>query len=99
MLRSIYLSSKYGNMVEEMKEDSEKMGTSTSVIQSNYVKHWKIETSTINYEKWVKRVQKQNFFLYRLLGFEKSFEKSFINAWNKSCFNLQEYVERFNLSD
>ena len=39
MLRSIYLSSKYGNMVQEMKEDSEKMGTSTSVIQSNYVKH------------------------------------------------------------
>jgi hypothetical protein len=39
MLRSIYLTSKYGNMVEEMKEDSEKMGTSTSVIQSNYVKH------------------------------------------------------------
>jgi hypothetical protein len=39
MLRSIYLSSKYGNMVQEMKEDSEKMGTSTSVIQSTYVKH------------------------------------------------------------
>ena len=39
MLRSIYLSSKYGNMVQEMKDDSEKMGTSTSVIQSNYVKH------------------------------------------------------------
>jgi hypothetical protein len=39
MLRSIYLSSKYGDMVQEMKDDSEKMGTSTSVIQSNYVKH------------------------------------------------------------
>jgi len=38
MLRSIYLTSKYGNMIEEMKDDAEAMGTSTSVIQSNYVK-------------------------------------------------------------
>ena len=38
MLRSIYLSSKYGNMVEEMKEDATSMGTSSAVITSNYVK-------------------------------------------------------------
>jgi hypothetical protein len=38
MMRSIYLSSKYGDMVEDMKEDAEKMGTSSGVIQSNYLK-------------------------------------------------------------
>ena len=38
MLRSIYLSSKYHDVLEEMKEDATSMGTSTSVIQSNYVK-------------------------------------------------------------
>jgi len=38
MMRSIYLSSKYGNVMQEMKDDSEKMGTSSSVIQSNYLK-------------------------------------------------------------
>jgi len=38
MLRSIFLSSKYGNMMEEMKSDADAMGTSTSVIQSNYIK-------------------------------------------------------------
>jgi hypothetical protein len=38
MLRSIYLSSKYGDVLEDMKEDAENMATSTAVIQSNYVK-------------------------------------------------------------
>jgi hypothetical protein len=38
MLRSIYLSSKYHDVLEEMKDDATSMGTSTSVIQSNYVK-------------------------------------------------------------
>ena len=38
MLRSIYLSSKYGNMVEEMNEDATSMGTSSAVITNNYVK-------------------------------------------------------------
>ena len=38
MLRSIYLSSKYKDVMEEMNEDATSMGTSTSVIQSNYVK-------------------------------------------------------------
>jgi hypothetical protein len=39
MLRSIYLSSKYGDVLEDMKEDAQNMATSTGVIQSNYVKH------------------------------------------------------------
>ena len=39
LLRSIYLSSKYGEVMQEMKEDVEKMGTSTSVAQSNYIKN------------------------------------------------------------
>jgi hypothetical protein len=39
MLRSIYLSSKYGEIMEEMKDDATSMGTSTNVIQTNYVKH------------------------------------------------------------
>ena len=39
MLRSIYLSSRYKDVLEDMKEDATAMGTSTSVIQSNYVKH------------------------------------------------------------
>jgi hypothetical protein len=38
MLRSIYLSSKYGDVLEDMKEDAQNMATSTAVIQSNYVK-------------------------------------------------------------
>ena len=39
MLRSIFLTSKYGEMLEDMKEDAKEMGTSSAVIQSNYVKH------------------------------------------------------------
>ena len=39
MLRSFYLSSKYGDVMQDMKEDAENMATSTAVIQSNYVKH------------------------------------------------------------
>ena len=38
MMRSFYLSSKDGDVMQEMKDDSEKMGTSSSVIQSNYLK-------------------------------------------------------------
>jgi hypothetical protein len=38
LLRSIYLSSKYGDVMEDMKSDAQDMGTSTSVIQSNYIK-------------------------------------------------------------
>jgi hypothetical protein len=38
MLRSIYLSNKYGDVMQDMKEDAENMATSTGVIQSNYVK-------------------------------------------------------------
>jgi hypothetical protein len=39
MLRSIYLSSKYGNMMDELKNDTDAMSTSVSVAQSNYIKH------------------------------------------------------------
>jgi len=39
MLRSIYLSSRYKDVLEDMKEDAAAMGTSSAVIQSNYVKH------------------------------------------------------------
>jgi hypothetical protein len=39
MLRSIYLSSKYKDVLEDMKEDATAMGTSTSIIQQTYVKH------------------------------------------------------------
>jgi len=39
MLRSIFLTSKYGEMLNEMKVDAQEMGTSSAVIQSNYVKH------------------------------------------------------------
>jgi hypothetical protein len=38
MLRSIFLSSKYGKVMEEMKHDTEAMATSTSVAQTNYIK-------------------------------------------------------------
>jgi hypothetical protein len=38
MLRSIYLSSKYGTAMEELKEDVQNMGTSTQIAQSNYIK-------------------------------------------------------------
>jgi len=39
MLRSIYLSSKYGEVMQEMKKDTDAMATSTSVAQSNYIKN------------------------------------------------------------
>jgi hypothetical protein len=38
MMRSIFLSSKYGDMMQEMKDDTQKMGTSTAVAESNYIK-------------------------------------------------------------
>ena len=38
MLRSIFLSSKYGEMMKDMVDDVETMGTSTQVAQSNYIK-------------------------------------------------------------
>jgi len=38
LLRSIFLTSKYGNMMKEMVEDTSKMGTSTNVAESNYIK-------------------------------------------------------------
>jgi len=39
MLRSIYLSSKYGDMMNELKHDTDAMATSVSVAQSNYIKN------------------------------------------------------------
>jgi len=38
MLRSIFLTDKYGSTVEEMKKDTTEMGTSTETAQSNYIK-------------------------------------------------------------
>ena len=38
MLRSIYLTEKYGDVVKEMKEDVGQMGTSTETAQNNYIK-------------------------------------------------------------
>jgi len=38
MLRSIYLTSKYGNIKEEMREDSKAMSHSVQTQQNNYVK-------------------------------------------------------------
>ena len=38
MLRNIYLTSKYSNTMNEMKNDVEKMGTSTNTAQHNYIK-------------------------------------------------------------
>jgi hypothetical protein len=38
MLRSIYLTSKYGNIKEEMQEDSKAMSHSVQTQQNNYVK-------------------------------------------------------------
>jgi hypothetical protein len=38
MMRSIFLTSKYGKVLEEMKNDATSMATSSSTIQSNYIK-------------------------------------------------------------
>jgi hypothetical protein len=38
MLRNIYLTDKYSNEMNEMKEDAAAMGTSTNTIQSQYIK-------------------------------------------------------------
>jgi hypothetical protein len=38
MLRSIYLTEKYGDTMKEMKEDVNQMGTSAETAQNNYIK-------------------------------------------------------------
>lgn len=38
MLRNIFLTSKYGDLVNELKEDTKQMGTSTGVALNNYIK-------------------------------------------------------------
>jgi hypothetical protein len=38
MLRSIYLTDKYSDKMTEMKQDAHDLGTSTNVIQNQYVK-------------------------------------------------------------
>lgn len=38
MLRRSYLTSKYSDMSDDLKEDTEKMGTSTGVANTNYIK-------------------------------------------------------------
>jgi hypothetical protein len=37
MLRNMYLSNKYGNMVEELKKDTKNMATSVDVALNNYI--------------------------------------------------------------
>jgi hypothetical protein len=39
MLRNIYLTSKYSKVMNDMKDDTEKMGTSTNTAQHNYIKN------------------------------------------------------------
>jgi len=39
MLRSIYLTEKYGDTMKEMKEDVNQMGTSAETAQNNYIKN------------------------------------------------------------
>lgn len=38
MLRKMYLTNKYGEQSNEMNEDAKNMGTSTNVMQTNYIK-------------------------------------------------------------
>ena len=38
MLRKMYLTNKYSDVMNEMKEDAKDMGTSSSVMQTNYIK-------------------------------------------------------------
>ena len=38
MLRNMYLSYKYGDMVDELKSDTKDMGTSVDVALSTYIK-------------------------------------------------------------
>lgn len=39
MLRNIYLTSKYSKVMNDMKDDTEKMGTSANTAQHNYIKN------------------------------------------------------------
>ena len=39
LLRSIFLTSKYGKVLEEMKDDTDAMATSINVARSNYIKN------------------------------------------------------------
>jgi len=38
MLRNIYLTSKYGTMMKELKDDTSDMGTSVDVAMNTYIK-------------------------------------------------------------
>ena len=38
MLRNIYLSNKYSNVIEKLKDDTASMGTSLEVALSTYIK-------------------------------------------------------------
>ena len=38
MLSNMYLSNKYGDMVDELKSDTKDMGTSVDVALSTYIK-------------------------------------------------------------
>ena len=37
-LRNIYLTSKYGTMMQELKDDKSDMGTSVDVVMNTYIK-------------------------------------------------------------
>jgi hypothetical protein len=37
-MRRLYITSKYGNLKDELKKDAELMGTSESQIKDNYIK-------------------------------------------------------------
>lgn len=45
MLRKIYLTNKYGKLQDELKEDAKEMGTSTNVVQSQYIKQKKLKNN------------------------------------------------------
>ena len=38
MLRNLYLSNKYSNIVEDLKNDTKNMGKSVDVALNNYIK-------------------------------------------------------------
>jgi len=38
MLRNMYLSNKYSNVIDELKSDTKDMGTSVDVALNNYIK-------------------------------------------------------------
>jgi hypothetical protein len=48
LLRNMYLSNKYGGMVEDLKNDTKNMGTSLGVALSTYIKEDQIDIINLN---------------------------------------------------